>query len=221
MHREIISSADGSHTVFIPELNEHYHSVHGALNESLHVFIEAGFNQLLNYPEINILEIGFGTGLNVLLTAIEAGKMNKRVIYTSLEPFPLSKEIISNLNYTEVVKDHSAGFVFEKIHFSPWNSPVIIHPNFILEKREEAIQEVSFQNKFNLVYYDAFAPRVQPELWTQDIFENIFNLLETGGILVTYCAKGAVKRALAGAGFKVESLPGPPGKREMTRAIKV
>jgi tRNA U34 5-methylaminomethyl-2-thiouridine-forming methyltransferase MnmC len=221
MHREIISSADGSHTVFIPELNEHYHSVHGALKESLHVFIGAGFNQLLNYPEINILEIGFGTGLNVLLTAIEAGKMNKRVNYTSLEPFPLSKEIISSLNYTEAVKDHSAGFVFEKIHLSPWNTPVIIHPNFILEKRDEEIQKISLHNKFNLVYFDAFAPRVQPELWTQEIFEKIFDSLDDGGILVTYCAKGAVKRALAGAGFKVESLSGPPGKREMTRAIKV
>ena len=219
MKIEIVKTADGSHSLFNAELNEHYHSIHGALQESKHVFIEAGLNFCFerSESEISILEIGFGTGLNALLTCIKAEMKNRKVEYDSLEAFPLGKNISDELNYGELLGEQK---VFEKLHSSNWDCSEKISPCFILNKISTSVQCFVPYKKYDLIYFDAFAPNKQPEMWTKEIFEKVFSLLNPNGILVTYCAKGEVKRNLKAAGFKIESLPGPKGKREMTRAIK-
>lgn len=220
MKREIITTGDGSKTIFIPEWNEHYHSSHGALQEAQHVFIRHGLNtQTSDY--ITILEMGFGTGLNALLTFFSSEKRNQYVHYIGVEAFPPTPEEIAELDYCAFTNDESAATIYSKFHTSLWNSPVEISEHFVLEKQLCELTTAKIQlNTVDLVYFDAFGPRVQPELWTMAIFQTIYNWMSPNGVFVTYCAKGQVKRDLKAVGFEVESLAGPPGKREMIRAIK-
>ncbi|MDT8412309.1 MAG: tRNA (5-methylaminomethyl-2-thiouridine)(34)-methyltransferase MnmD [Vicingaceae bacterium] len=218
---ELKKTADGSHTLFIPELNETYHSIHGAIQESQHVFIKNGLHYFGDKKTIHILEIGFGTGLNALLTLLAIENSSQIVNYVSLEKFPLSNELIQQLNYpTQLKIDTAQTALFNQLHTCQWNTPTPISNNFDLLKIEEDLADFQTTTTFDLIYFDAFAPEKQAELWTDVIFSKIYSLLNTGGILVTYCAKGVVKRTLKSVGFQLETLPGPPGKREMIRAIK-
>lgn len=221
MKREIILTADGSHTVAIPDLHVMYHSRHGAIQESVHVFIEAGLRYVINQstiPSINLFEMGFGTGLNAFLSAIEAEKQQRKIQYTAVEQYPISPEEAAGLKYPETLQHHN---LFTALHQSPWNENVNISDSFTLRKEKASLFNLSTNQFFNLIYYDAFAPAAQPELWTVEVFQKLFALLAPGGVLVTYCAKGAVRRAMIAAGFTVTKLPGPKGKREMLRAEKV
>jgi len=222
LKREIIQTEDGSVTIFIPELNECYHSIHGAVNESNHIFIEAGLKFVLkNQTSINILEVGFGTGLNAFLTAVNCRDLAYTIYYIGVEPFPLVIEEIEKLNYAEVCGNKENADYLKKIHLLPWEEQGWIGDNFSLLKRKKKIEEASLpDNVFDLVYFDAFAPSVQPELWKQSIFEKLFNSMKSGGVLVTYSSKGDVKRALKACGFQIEKLPGPKGKREFCRGVK-
>lgn len=212
-------TADGSDTLFVPALNEHYHSVNGAIQESNHVFIEAGLKQL-SKDNIKILEIGFGTGLNAFLTLLYAGKNNKEIFYTGLELYPLSLDLIQQLNYTQKL-DESEKKLFLKMHDVAWGQSEKITNSFQLAKykRDFSILDIDL-GIFDLIYFDAFAPDKQSEMWTQDIFDYLYQHTSEGGILTTYCAKGIVRRMLQQSGYLVERLPGPPGKREMLRATK-
>jgi len=215
MKSEIRTTGDGSQTLFVPELNEYYHSSFGALTESKHVFIEAGLKIAMQaFDEIHLLEVGFGTGLNATLTLL--GTTGRKVNYTAIEAFPVENEIIEVLNYFE---DRQCKEFFNQLHKCSWNEKHEIHPGFILTKVKSKLEDLVLTRKqFNLVYFDAFGPEVQPELWTEEIFEKIARWMKIGGILTTYSAKGEVRRKLKNAGFKVERIPGPPGKRHMTRA---
>ena len=216
---KLVITEDGSHTLYVKELDEHYHSLHGALTESRHVFIEAGLNAL-NINHINIFEMGFGTGLNAFLTLIETGRSGKTVSYTGLEKFPLAIGVLASLNY-ESLFPGAEGKMFQAIHNIPWNESTGISNEFRLEKKEGDICRLDTQDRYDLVYFDAFAPDKQPELWTAEIFNRIFRSMKPSSILTTYSSKGQVRRNLAEAGFRVEKLPGPPGKRDMTRAWKI
>lgn len=214
-----ITTGDGSHSLYHETLHETYHSTHGAMKESTHVFIEAGLRHLPeNANPIHVLEIGFGTGLNAWLTAQDALTISRHVYYTTLEPFPLSDEISANLNYAE--NSLELQNLLRKIHASTWENDQVIHDHFVLHKSTAKLQEFSSDKKFDLIYYDAFGPPAQPEMWTTEILQKVADLMNDEGILVTYCAKGQVRRDLASAGLFVERLPGPPGKREMLRATK-
>ena len=214
----IILTEDGSHSLFIPALQETYHSRHGAIREAQHVFIQHGLMEGLDrFPnELHILEVGFGTGLNAWLTYNALESLPERSIsYSTLETHPLEFELIKQLNFAE--SKHQA--VFLQMHQSAWNDWHMMG-DFRFRKIKEAIQTYSSDQLCHVIYYDAFGPPSQPEMWTPAIFQRLFDLLENGGIFVTYCAKGQVRRDLMAAGFNVERLPGPPGKREMLRAIK-
>jgi len=218
MKKEIVTTADGSHSLFVPELNEHYHSVHGAYNESLHVFINQGF-RYTNTAEISVLEVGFGTGLNALLTCIEADKKNVKTIYYAVEKFPITWEFAKHLNYNDFIPSSYIS-VLQKIHTSKWKERIQVTPNFGIEKIEAGIMEISEDIQPNLVYFDAFAPEKQPDMWESPVFKKLYGCMQNNGILTTYCAKGNVRRTMQSVGFSVERLPGPPGKREMLRATK-
>jgi len=218
MERQFITTKDGSHSIVIPELLVTYHSVHGAIRESRHVFIEAGLNFLLKSSAtqpLRIFEMGFGTGLNAFLTAIEIEKQQTETFYTAVELFPLSTEETESLNYPGLLQQKD---LFQKIHECNWQQNVAITKYFTIRKEKTDLVNYSTGRQFHLVYYDAFAPQAQPELWTKEIFEKLFRMLAPGGVLVTYCSKGDVRRAMTAAGFDVKKLPGPPGKREMLRA---
>ncbi|HSH64270.1 MAG TPA: tRNA (5-methylaminomethyl-2-thiouridine)(34)-methyltransferase MnmD [Bacteroidia bacterium] len=229
-HPKLIKTGDGSHSFYIEELKEHYHSIHGAIQESKHVFIEAGFNYACELiaafgkKNISVLEIGLGTGLNTFLTIIENLRLHHCVSYAAVEAFPLSPEMLAGLNYASLLSADmdSSGFqnIFNTIHLSPWNRKIVLNEMFNLTKINDTLQRVQFQETFDLVYFDAFGPVVQPEMWTEEMFFKIANAMNNKGVLVTYCAKGNVKRILKQVGFTVEALQGPPGKREMIRAIK-
>ena len=219
--RERIVTKDGSHTIAIPEQRVTYHSIHGAIGESDYVFIEAGLNFILSqFPNqaISIFEMGFGTGLNAFLTAIKAMETKTKIHYTTIEPSPLFVEEAAALNYPETLGHPE---LFRRLHQVNWNDVTRINEFFTIEKHRISLADFTTGEKFNLVYYDAFAPAAQPELWTREVFEKLFVLLHPGGILVTYCSKGDVKRAIKAAGFTLKKLPGPPGKREMLRAEKL
>lgn len=220
MEPVLIKTADGSHSLYVKELNEHYHSIHGAIQESKHVFIEAGLNYFLkkNPKNISILEIGFGTGLNAFLTYLRSKEGTIPIHYTALEPFPINTELVNELNYAKFLDSEQN--IFNSIHTCDWGKDISLSENFALHKIKDSLQETDFTKQFDLIYFDAFGPRVQPELWTENIFEKIYAVTKTMGCLVTYCAKGEVKRNLKKVGFIVESLQGPPGKREMIRAAK-
>lgn len=221
MQRKLILTSDGSHTISIPELNVTYHSIHGAIQESKHVFIEAGLDNVISLTDtwqITILEVGFGTGLNALLTAIEVEKTEKSIYYAALEPFPLDREQIHSLNYCELLGRKDLQPLFEQLHTCEWEKKIDIAKNFSFKKSKTDILNLETSETFQLIFFDAFAPSVQPELWTKEIFEKMFEFLGPRGVLVTYCSKGDVRRAMQAAGFVVEKLPGPKGKREMIRA---
>ena len=220
MERKIIITGDGSSSIYLPELDENYHSKHGAIQEAYHVFIQHGLDLFDNASEINILEIGFGTGLNCLITFLEANKRNLKINYHGVEAYPLKAEEISQLNYGQQLNVESENNIFEKIHNISWNEKQIIDSDFLLTKRKQFIEEIDDKNKFDIVYFDAFGAQVQPELWTELIFNKMYDSLKNKGILVTYSAKGSVRRAMQAVGFSVERLPGPPGKREMLRGLK-
>ena len=216
---ELIITSDGSHTIFVPELNEHYHSIHGAVQESLLVYIKNGLEFCAANP-LSIFEVGFGTGLNALLTAI-SDHGNKRIIhYTSIEKYPVSINVINTLNHWHFAGNNGKQ-IFDSIQNAKWGSFEKITDHFYLKKTVGDLVKDKIEGKFNLIYFDAFGPDKQPEIWTRDIFEKISEVTVNGGILVTYSAKGAVRRALKDNGFKVIRLPGPPGKHEMIRATKL
>lgn len=216
MKRTIEKTADGSCTLFVPEMEEHYHSVNGALQESRHVFFQAGWEEL-DRTRYRILEFGFGTGLNALLAVSRSECEGVEVTYYTIEKFPLSADLWQQLHY-ESLPVEGAGRWFSGLHESPWDENVSLTSRFILHKILGDFHEVSFPEQIDLVFFDAFAPDKQPEVWSQQLFDRIFRVMAPGGVLVTYCAKGVVRRMLQQAGFVVERIPGPPGKREMLRA---
>ncbi len=221
MERKIIKTGDGSNTIHLPEWNEYYHSKHGAIQEAEHVFIRNGLKKIfVKFPDqpIHLLEMGFGTGLNAWITSIESAKLNKAIIYTGIEAFPVDMGVIEKLNYPDLLKDPKSQFV--DIHTASWEVKNQLSDHFYLTKFKTHFEKVAFQDEFHLIYYDAFGARVQPELWTIAIFERMYEALKNDGVLVTYSAKGSVRRAMMEVGFIVERLPGPPGKREMLRATK-
>ena len=220
---ELKTTVDGSHTLFLSSLNEHYHSTHGALQESQLVFIENGLNHIQPcLKEINLLEIGFGTGLNALLTVLEAKKQQRKINYVAVEPFPVRQDIIEKLNYAELIGSTEAKGYFKKLHETGWEYPAFLSDYFILSKILAPLESISLRAlQFHLIYFDAFGPDVQPEMWTEEVFTKLYDCLKPDGILVTYSCKGTVKRVLKAAGFEVEKLAGPVGKREVLRAVKV
>ncbi|MBV7268474.1 tRNA (5-methylaminomethyl-2-thiouridine)(34)-methyltransferase MnmD [Winogradskyella luteola] len=244
MKRKIITTSDGSKTIQIEDWNEQYHSIHGAIQEANHVFLKHG---LLFYSEfiseshkdcrsehqikhnrnsnedsnaINILEIGFGTGLNAFLTLIETEKLKQRISYVGVEAYPVKEDEITQLNYVALISEaHKTEF--KSMHQVSWEKQHQITPYFQLEKKKKFFKAIDAEDEFDIIYFDAFGARVQPKLWTEDIFAIMFKALKVNGVLVTYSAKGSVRRAMQTVGFTVERLPGPPGKREMLRACKM
>lgn len=207
---------DGSHTLYVSAIDETYHSVYGAINESHHIFIEAGLS-LIQKEEINVLEIGFGTGLNAFLTAIYATQYEKKIQFTSIEKYPLNEQVWQGLNYGQRLGNVP---LFKAVHMAHWEQQAVIHSSFTLYKLEDDLENITLYDTYDCIFFDAFSPEKQPELWTEDIFHKMYNYTAQGGVLTTYCAKGAVRRAMQAAGYKVQRIPGPVGKREMLRAIK-
>ncbi|MEK6154765.1 tRNA (5-methylaminomethyl-2-thiouridine)(34)-methyltransferase MnmD [Flavobacteriaceae bacterium 3-367] len=219
MKRKIITTSDGSKTIQIEEWNEQYHSVHGAVQEAYHVFIGNGLS-LFEKQKLAILEIGFGTGLNALVTWIESKKKQLDVDYTGVEAYPVLESELRQLDYLTALNAPAYKDGFYKMHSADWEKKAVIADNFRLTKQQKDFMEIQDIGLFNLIYFDAFGPRVQPELWTVAIFSIMFRALKPKGVLVTYSAKGSVRRAMQAVGFVVERLPGPPGKREMLRATR-
>ena len=220
MKREIFLTADGSSTIRIESINEHYHSVHGALQESKHVFIRNGLECVKQKKRIRIFELGFGTGLNALLSAQFSEDYEKDIEYTGIEAYPVEVDLIAQLNYPNFVSN-TLKEMYCMMHQLSWNELHVLSSKIKFTKIKEKMEKWDGpRNAFDIVFFDAFGPRVQGELWQLDILRKIHSTLDFGGIFVTYCAKGQLKRDLLALGFQVESLPGPPGKREMTRAIK-
>jgi len=214
MKRQLLITRDGSPTVAIPDMGLTYHSIHGAVQESMHVFINEGLLPLLNKkPVLKIFEMGFGTGLNALLTARIATEHQQKIEYTVIEKYPLGDEELHGLHYGDDAN------LLSMLHSCAFNERHHITECFSLLKLEEDLVEAPLNSGFDLVYYDAFAPAAQPELWTKEIFEKLLKSMEPGAVLVTYCSKSDVRRAMQAAGFVVEKRPGPPGKREMLRAM--
>jgi len=215
-------TGDGSHTILIPDLDITYHSRYGAIQESVHVFIEAGLQYIMKEKRglCNIFEMGLGTGLNALLTCLGAHDHNRGISYTAIEPFPIEPELAKQLNHATLIKHNDASLYETRIQDAPWNQKVQIHDYFTLTKYQHTLHEMPVNEQYDLVYFDAFSPTTQPELWSQQSFEKIFALLRAGGVLTTYCSRSAVRRTMAEVGFEVEKIPGPWGKREMVRAHK-
>jgi tRNA U34 5-methylaminomethyl-2-thiouridine-forming methyltransferase MnmC len=221
MALKIIETGDGSTSIYNEELKETYHSRHGAIAEANHVFLKMGLEALLpNYSHIDILEIGFGTGLNAWLTSIRALKEKCTIDYCGIEAYPLSKEHFDSLNYKSFAKNAGEKDQLSLIQSCDWEITKVINDQFSLEKRKQFIVNIRDKETFDLIYFDAFGPNIQPDLWTLEIFQSMFKSLRPKGRLVTYSAKGDVRRAMLAAGFKVEKVPGPPGKREMLIAVK-
>ena len=210
---------DGSYTLYVPHLDEHYHSVKGALTESRHIFIDMGLRHS-DVTEPRILEIGLGTGLNCFLTFLAAEETGKKIHYKGIERYPLNEDTLRKLDYPTIINQgHETDYY--AIHQAPWGRDVELSPKFTLHKIEGDFTSYPFDGKYDIIYFDAFAPEKQPEMWEQSLFDMLYNVLNEGGILTTYCAKGVVRRMLQSAGFTVERLPGPPGgKREILRATR-
>jgi len=227
---KLITTSDGSHSVFSEKFGSAYHSTHGAIQESQHVFVKSGLQFFLQSSPLlgrglrgealRIFEMGFGTGLNAFLTFLEMQDKNKNIEYTAAEAFPLSEELYASLNYAAFIHEEKHQPDFLAMHKCEWNSFCNISPNFALKKLNTQLESMITDCKFHLVFFDAFDPVAQPELWTEDIFRKLFNAMEEGGILVTYSSKGQVRRNMTAAGFEAERIPGPLGKREILRAIK-
>lgn len=220
MKRRIIRTSDGSTTIQIEDWDECYHSKHGAIQEAKHVFIKNGL-ALFSGQKVSILELGFGTGLNAFITFLEAKKCNQTIEYVGVEAYPVSVEELKGMNYVEELEALEYKTVFEKIHQENWEQPILISEDFYLTKRQQFFEAIDDVEQFDLIYFDAFGYRVQPDLWSTAIFQKMFTALKNNGVLVTYAARGVVKRSMIEVGFKVEKLAGPPGKREMFRATKL
>jgi len=220
---QLKTTGDGSHTLYVPELNENYHSYHGAYAEAVHVFIETGLRSAFqHFAKVNVFEVGFGTGLNATLAYEFAYKNKMPVSYTGIEKHPLDLNIIQQLNYKQFWKDSLMDKAFEKMHSYTWNELCVLDNSFDFKKIDGAVQDYLLEtNYYHLIFFDAFAPDKQPDMWTVDLFKKLYDSLAPQGALVTYCAKGQFKRDLKAAGFVVETLPGPPGKREMVRGLRV
>lgn len=219
MKREIIITSDGSTSINLPELNEQYHSKKGAIQEAYHVFIRMGLD--LFSDNISILEIGFGTGLNAFITFLEGERRKMSINYNGVEAYPVIQEEVVALNYIAQLDSQMYAQEFKDFHATDWEVPQQISKNFSLTKRKQLFNDITDDNVHDLIYYDAFGSRVQPELWGEEIFSIMFKALKSGGVLVTYAAKGSARRAMEAVGFTVERLAGPPGKREMLRARKL
>jgi len=220
MKKEFVITEDGSHTLYIPDLDEHYHSTHGAIQESLHIYINQGLLQV-EKESINILEIGFGTGLNAFLTFAYSQLKKLKVNYITIEKYPLTEAEYKKLNYPDSIFPEFKD-VFEQIHTATWNEPTNISSHFKIQKIQADLLSFSFEKLplFDLVYYDAFAPGKQPEMWTDEIISKVSSSVTTNGIVVTYCAKGSVRRSFSSAGFAMSRLPGPIGKKEILQGKK-
>lgn len=222
LHTQIITTEDGSHSLYVPHLDEHYHSTHGAVQESRHVYINTGLIAC-KLDQINILEIGFGTGLNAFLSLLESEKTDKQIHYTTLERYPINIERVKLLNYTQKVCDNKKAPLFMALHKASWGRTIKITPSFKIHKIETDFSNpnnLTLNSRFDVIYFDAFAPEKQPEMWTQQLFDKLSSLCNQNAIITTYCAKGEVRRRLQSAGFIMERLPGPPGKREILRGRK-
>jgi tRNA U34 5-methylaminomethyl-2-thiouridine-forming methyltransferase MnmC len=222
MKREFLKTGDGSITIHLPDWNEQYHSKHGAIAEANHVFIQAGLQHVISTQspsKISILEIGFGTGLNAFLTYIFSEKKSLEINYTGVEAYPVDISEIIKLNYSESLSEDKDKFL--ALHHVTWEETHNISRKFVITKQKKFFDKIEDSSLYTLIYFDAFGARVQPELWTEAIFAKMYNALLPNGVLVTYSAKGSVRRAMQAVGFTVERLPGPPGKREMLRACKV
>jgi len=219
LEREIIQTSDGSTTIHIKEWDECYHSKHGAIQEAKHVFIKNGLALFPN-QKVSVLEIGFGTGLNAFITFLEAQKLDQTIDYVGVEAFPVSEEELKSMNYTEELNALDDKVIFDKMHALNWEEKNDLSENFSLTKRKQFFEDIDDVEKFDLIYFDAFGYRVQPELWSVSVFERMFKALKNNSILVTYAARGVIKRNMIEVGFTVEKLAGPPGKREMFRARK-
>lgn len=219
MYHTIVTTNDGSHTIHNKSLDEHYHSTNGAIQEAELVYIQNALNYT-SKKEITLFEVGFGTGLNAFLTAIYAFEQKRKIRYITIEKFPIQKELISELNYTSFFKDTYKSF-FSSIHSSNWGKEEVINEYFSLLKIEGDLLDFPKIPNFDVVYFDAFAPNKQDEMWSQQIFDYIFQNMNSNGIITTYCAKGDVRRMMQQAGFTMERIPGPPGKREMLRGSKL
>jgi len=220
MKREIITTSDGSTTIHLPDWDENYHSKHGAIQEARHVFIKNGLC-LFDRKPVTIMEIGFGTGLNAFITFLESQQYNQVVDYVGVEAYPVSAEEVTGMNYIKALEAENQALVFEQMHAIPWEDKTALTNNFSLTKRKQFFEAINDESVFDLIYFDAFGYRVQPELWSTEIFRKMHTALKPGGILVTYAARGVVKRSMIEVGFTVEKLEGPPGKREMFRASKL
>lgn len=218
MEKKIIITEDGSHSLFIPEMDEHYHSTHGAIQESRYVFLKMGLDPLPD-KELRILEVGFGTGLNAILTLLAGQKRTSSIHYTSLEKYPLQEKEFEVLNYGEILDAESQ---FKTIHKADWETFVPITKNFLLKKMNFDLVTDSLPEgeQYDLIYFDAFAPNKQEEMWDEKIFQKIYDAMNPSGVLVTYCAKGVIRRTMQAVGLTMERLPGPPGKRQMLRGTK-
>ena len=224
LNRTLVKTADGSTSLYIPGWDERYHSQHGAIAEAQHVFINTGLKHSLTQTDadcLHIMEIGFGTGLNGFLTAVESLTMEKKIAYTGYEAYPISLNEADQMNYGQVIANGRQISVYKKLHQANWEETCTIHDYFSIRKRKQFFHSITDIEEYHLIYFDAFGARVQPEVWEQNIFEIMYKSLKTKGILVTYSAKGSVRRAMQDVGFEVERLPGPPGKREMLRATKI
>lgn len=219
MKREIITTDDGSVTIYLPEMNESYHSKFGAIQEAKHVFIKNGLDLMEGKP-LSILEIGFGTGLNAFITFLEAQKNNRKIYYTGIEAYPVATEEAALLNYVGELKGEEFSDIFTQMHESAWGEDVKLTDNFVLNKQKLRFEDVTFDNRFDLIYFDAFGYPSQPDLWSEEIFAKMYTALKDKGILVTYACRTVIKKAMQAAGFTTKKLPGPPGKREMLRAYK-
>ncbi len=213
---ELRLSEDGSHTLYLPSIDETYHSIYGAINESMHIFIQEGFD-ICTKDNVRVLEVGFGTGLNAYLAALGSRK-RRFVQYTTYEKFPLNKDTWSALNYHTIIRDDEA--LFKQIHLAAWETTVQLMPTFSIRKIQADFSLLSLSGQYDVIFFDAFSPDKQAELWTEEIFSRLYEHTANGGILTTYCAKGVVRRAMQAAGYVVARIPGPKGKREILRAIK-
>ena len=220
MKHEIIITKDGSTSIYIPELDETYHSRFGAIQEAYHVFIKNGLDLFDTVSEISILEIGFGTGLNALITMLEAEKRKIKINYVGVEAYPVAFDEIVQLNYVSQLEVPNRQADFEQLHTLPWEEIIEVTPNFTLTKRKQFFNDITDENTFDLIYFDAFGYSVQPELWNEAIFEKMYRALKNKGILTTYACRTTIKNAMQTVGFQTMKLPGAPGKREMLRALK-
>ncbi len=222
MTQSILTTEDNSHTVFSQHFGAQYHSRHGAIEESMHVFISAGLFKFYSQGKksISIFEMGMGTGLNVLLTYLEAEELNLEINYQTVESHPVEMDLVHKLNYAEVLNRSNSNKFLKDLHTSPWEESTALTERFKIRKSKSSIESYTFHQKVDLIYFDAFAPSCQPELWTAELHQKLYDNLNKGGILVTYCTQGAFRRNLVSLGYQIERLNGPGRKREMLRATK-